>query len=198
MTTQIAAVLRIDPRQTVNMICRKLRSEGLIKREPGPSGKLANYPAPEKPALVKGCLPLPQQTVRPNRLGKGHESTELLTEDQVKASLQIMLTIQGWNSDIAWGRSRGVDIIATRADQRWLIECKGSGSLAPMQNNYFVGVLGEIIQRMNDPQAKHSVAFPNLRKFRRLWAELPKHAKSTLQVTALFVSRDGSVLELSD
>jgi hypothetical protein len=42
-----------------------------------------------------------------------------------------------------------------------------------MQNNYFVSVVGELMQRMNDDRAKHSIAFPDLPKFRRLWSELP-------------------------
>jgi hypothetical protein len=36
--------LRIEPRQTVNKICRELARSGLISRRNGPSGKLCNYP----------------------------------------------------------------------------------------------------------------------------------------------------------
>jgi hypothetical protein len=120
------------------------------------------------------------------------------TEDEVKASLVMMLATQGWSTEVAWGKARGVDIAASKDGQRWLIECKGSGSLAPMQNNYFVGVIGEIVQRMADPEAKHSIAFPDLAKFRRLWSELPKHVKQTLKVTALFVASDGTVRKLNE
>jgi hypothetical protein len=124
--------------------------------------------------------------------------TGALTEDEVKASLLTLLTAQGWATEVAWGKARGMDIAASKDGQRWLIECKGSGSLAPMQNNYFVGVIGEIVQRMADPEAKHSIAFPDLAKLRRLWSELPKHVKHTLKLTALFVASDGTVTELNE
>ena len=120
-----------------------------------------------------------------------------MTEDRVKSALVAMLEPSGWSVEVAWGKKRGIDIVALRGEERWVIECKGTGSLAPMQNNYFVGVIGELMQRMSDRRAKHSIAFPNLPKFRRLWSELPAVAKERLQLTALFVSEDGSVLELA-
>ena len=108
-----------------------------------------------------------------------------------------MLESNGWSLKVAWGRERGIDIEALRGAERWIIECKGTGSLAPMQNNYFVGVIGELMQRMSDDRAKHSIAFPDLPKFRRLWSELPRTVKERLRLSALFVSGDGNVAELS-
>src|SRR5207249_8057046 len=97
---------------------------------------------------------------------------------------------KGWTVEVAWGRTRGIDIVALRGAERWVIECKGIGSLAPMQNNYFVGVIGELTQRMSDDRAKHSIAFPDVPKFRRLWSELPAMVKERLQLSALFVAED--------
>jgi hypothetical protein len=39
---QIAANTGISPRQTVNQICRGLESEGMVRRRPGPDGKIVN------------------------------------------------------------------------------------------------------------------------------------------------------------
>lgn len=189
---QIAAALKIEPRQTVNMICRKLSEEALIARQRGASGKLVN--APRQPS--GGVVPLPKQagpTCSPAAVGVGP-----ITEDQVKSSLLIKLTDEGWSAEVAWGKARGIDIDARRGNERWLIECKGTGSLAPMQNNYFLGVIGEIAQRMSDPSAKHSIALPDLPKFRRLWSELPLHFKASLSLTALFVGPDGTVTEFTE
>ncbi len=97
---------------------------------------------------------------------------------------------------VAWGRERGIDIVASRGSEQWIIECKGTGSLAAMQNNYFVPTLGELLQRMIDIRAKHSIALPDLAKFRRLWAELSNLVKDRLFVSALFVSENGDTLEL--
>lgn len=42
---EIARALAISPRQTVNQICRSLERQGQVRRAPGPSGKIANFPA---------------------------------------------------------------------------------------------------------------------------------------------------------
>lgn len=41
---EISKALAIQPRQTVNQICRELAAAGRLRREPGPLGKIANYP----------------------------------------------------------------------------------------------------------------------------------------------------------
>jgi hypothetical protein len=45
-----------------------------------------------------------------------------------------------------------------------------------MRVNYFLGALGEILQRMEDPTAKYSIALPDLQQFRNLWKKLPSLA----------------------
>lgn len=39
---ELAARLKIEPRQTVNQICRRMRDEGVLDRVAGPNGKLVN------------------------------------------------------------------------------------------------------------------------------------------------------------
>jgi hypothetical protein len=189
---EIASALKITPRQAVNQICRKLCQEHLLYRELGKSGKLANSIVVGGRKAAIAPQPADASTRTTARAG-----SNIMSEDQVKAALVATLEPKGWSMEVAWGRNRGIDIVALRGNERWVIECKGTGSLAPMQNNYFVGVIGELMQRMNDEHAKHSIAFPNLPKFRRLWSELPVVAKERLRLTALFVSEDGSVVELA-
>jgi hypothetical protein len=99
-----------------------------------------------------------------------------------------MLKPKGWSVEVTWRRKRGFDIVALRGAERWVTECKGTGSLAPMQNNYFVSVVGELMER--DDRA-------DVPKFRRLWFERPARVKERLHLSALFVSEDGGVLELT-
>jgi hypothetical protein len=166
------------------MACRRLTQEGLLRREPGPRGKLVNF----------GINGSSQAVVTP-RLSRLVKEANI-TEDEVKTALAKMLEATGWSVKVAWGRSRGIDIEATKAGTRWIIECKGTGSSHPMQNNYFIGVIGELLQRMHDDRAKHSIAFPDLPKYRRLWSELPIKVKHQLQLTALFVTNEGTIEEL--
>ena len=184
---ELAAALKIAPRQTVNMVCRKLCQEGFLRRQRGPRGKLVNFLVYQA-SLSSPAVAEPKTAAAPS---------QGLTEDQVKTFLANMLKQAGWSVQVAWGRARGIDITAIRGDERWIFECKGTGSSAPMQNNYFLGAIGELLQRMDNNRAKHSVAFPDVPKFRRLWSELPTKVKHKLHLTVLFVTTDGSVQELA-
>ena len=66
-----------------------------------------------------------------------------------------------------------------------------------MRVNYFLGVMGELLQRMNNPDAKHSIALPDLPQFRKLWSRLPALAKQRTGISALFVDASGRVEEVA-
>lgn len=66
-----------------------------------------------------------------------------------------------------------------------------------MRVNYFLAILGELLQRMDDPNAKYSIALPDFPQFRRLWNRLPELAKVRTGITALFVDTDAIVQECS-
>jgi hypothetical protein len=117
----------------------------------------------------------------------------VFSEDWLKTALKNWLETQGWEADVAWGRTRGIDLHARRGTERWIIEAKGRGSLNPMRVNYFLCVMGETLQRMTDSEAAYSIALPDMKQFRNLWARLPPLAKQRTQITALFVSEDGKV-----
>lgn len=117
----------------------------------------------------------------------------IFSEDEVKEVLKRWLSATGWSVEIAWAKSRGIDIHARRNNERWVIEVKGGGSLNAMRVNYFLGILGETLQRMDDANAMYSIALPDLKQFRNLWSRLPTLAKERTQISALFVTRDGLV-----
>jgi len=125
-----------------------------------------------------------------NRLGD-------LSEDKLKLLLKAWLETQGWQVSVAWGKTHGADIEATKAGTLWIIEVKGIGSRNAMRVNYFLAILGETLQRMNDPTAKYSVALPDIPQFNGLWERLPKLAKSRTGITALLVDDQGKIRELS-
>jgi len=66
-----------------------------------------------------------------------------------------------------------------------------------MRVNYFLSILGELLQRMDDPDARYSIALPDMKQFRRLWQRLPDLAKSRTEISALFVDGSGRVEEVS-
>lgn len=172
--------------QGVNQIARSLAAEHLVARRARHDGKLGNYPAEISQAP---SLPAEGSAVV-GAMGS-------LSEDDVKRKLQAWLEGTGWKVTVAWCRGQGIDIDALQSGRRWVIEAKGRGSLDPMRVNYFLGVLGELLQRMNDPGAKYSIALPDLSQFRRLWDRLPELAKRRTGISALFVNDSGRVEEVA-
>lgn len=164
-------------RQAINQVARQLDERGTLARSVGPTGKILNRlphnPAPEPPPETRT------------------EGDEHLTEDEVKEALRSYLSDDGWDVDVAWGRQRGIDIDARRGDQRLIIEAKAEVALQPQQVNYFLGALGELLQRMNDPSARYGLALPDNRQYRGLVDRLPRLAKERLGLVVYFVRRDG-------
>lgn len=116
-----------------------------------------------------------------------------ITEDEVKAAIKSHLERQGWSVTVAWGKARGVDIEATHGRQRLLIEAKGEVTSQPQQVNYFLGALGELVQRMDDPNAEYGLALPDNNQYRGLVGRLPKHAVERLGLVVFWVNAKGNV-----
>jgi hypothetical protein len=169
--------------QPVSQTCRQLEAQGRVVRRSRPNGKFGNY-------WVAGAVDEVQreQTRSPQN--------DFLSEDSVKRHLKNWLEAQGWQAKVAWQKERGIDIEAFKEGQRWIIEAKGSGSRDAMRVNYFLAMLSETLQRMNDPAAKYSIALPDHRQVKKLWTRLPEIAKSRTGITILFVGGEGNVQEI--
>jgi hypothetical protein len=133
-----------------------------------------------------------------DRLIRSYRSAGDLTEDEVKEAIARWLRSDGWMVAVHPGKEHGVDIEACRAGEPWRIEVKGPGSRGAMRVNYFLSALGEILQRMDDPAARHSIAFPDMEQFRSLWERLPPLARERASITALFVRADGTIHGAAD
>lgn len=175
-----------EPQQSVNQACRSLESKQIIKRVQRFDGKLGNYLNAEK-AIVNAAESQNKPDVS--------MASSVFSEDNIKQKLKEHLEKNGWQTQIAWGKTPGIDINAIRRTERWIIEVKGVGSSNPMNVNYFLGVLAETLQRMDDPNAKYSIALPDVKQFRNLWGRLPFLAKSRTEITALFVNEQGKIEE---
>ena len=172
--------------QPINQRCHALKDKGVLVRQTRHDGLIGNYLAS-----------IGINYIAPKKVEIDHKSKDdNLSEDDVKHFLEKWLVGEGWQVQIAWGHSQGVDIEARKGTEHWLIEAKGSGSLHPMRVNYFLSVIGESLQHMSDPDASYSIAFPDLQQFRNLWGRLPALAKSRTQISALFVEKDGNVVHL--
>jgi hypothetical protein len=180
--------LGVGHRQAVNQAARRLEAQGRLRRFTGPDGKIVNA-LPQSPAQQTS-----EPTPPPVVLGGGDHGR--ITEDEVKEAVRAHLTARGFDVAVAWGRLRGIDIDARHPDgRRYLIEAKAEvGKNGPQQVNYFVGVLGELVQRMDDVQASYGIALPDNRQYRGLVNRLPTLAKERLRLSVFWVSREGDEL----
>jgi hypothetical protein len=115
-----------------------------------------------------------------------------LTEDEVKQGAKEYLEAAGFRVTVAWGRQRGIDIRAVSGAEVMLLEAKGSAANPPQQVNYFLGALGELLQRMSNPAATYGLALPDGPQYRGLAARLPALAWKRLRLIVLFVRKDSA------
>ena len=116
-----------------------------------------------------------------------------LQEEEIKKILNDYLQNLGWETEVAWGHNKGSDIVAKKDNHTWIIEVKGPGSRQPMRVNYFISILGETLQRMNDRSARYSIALPDLEQYRRLWNNLPTLAKERTTIDLILVDENGNI-----
>jgi hypothetical protein len=121
-----------------------------------------------------------------------------VSEDEVKAAVKAFLEERGYQVSVAWGRTQGIDIEATGPAGRFLIEAKGEVASQPQKTNYFLGALGELLQRMSDEQATYVLALPDNQTYRGLVQRLPELAKRRLGLRVLFVRRSADELVVEE
>jgi hypothetical protein len=116
-----------------------------------------------------------------------------ISEDEVKKALAKALTDIGWKVNrIAMGTKHGIDIEATQNQNRMLIiEAKGEGSLNPMRVNFFLMVLGELLQKMDSPDKKYGIALPAHQQYVKLIHKLPTHVKQQMKLHIFLTKRVG-------
>lgn len=115
-----------------------------------------------------------------------------LSEDEVKQGVKDFLEGAGFRVTVAWGHQRGIDIEAVSAAEVLLLEAKGSAQNPPQQVNYFLGALGELLQRMTSPGAVYGLALPDNPQYRGLVNRLPALVWERLCFTVLFVGKDAA------
>ena len=178
----------------VNQETRLLQGRKQLLREPRLDGILGNFLVPAEPSQAVHATEVIVGKIESDIVATETKTPDSFhSEDEIKKVLNEWLIADGWQTKVAWGRTRGIDIDAAKNDERWVIEVKGQGSLNPMRVNYFLSILGETLQRMSDPNAKYSIALPDLKQFRGLWNRLPQLAKQRTQISILFVSKSGEI-----
>jgi hypothetical protein len=178
---EIAVALKGNDKslQYVNQSCRAMKTKQILFRKKRQDGLIGNW------LFEKYRQTLPSSS----------SLNDYIPEKKMKQALEKFLQAKEWKAEINWREWHGNDIEAIKGSDRWVIEVKGSGSYDAMNLTGFLSVLGEILQRMDDPACKYSIAIPDIAPFRRMWNRLPDLAKYRLGITALFVNENGNVFE---
>jgi hypothetical protein len=111
----------------------------------------------------------------------------LLSEDSVKEVVGAFLRSQDYQVTVRLGHIHGIDIEAEQGDKRLVIEAKGEGTRPAMRVSYFLGALGELLQRMESPSAVYGLALPAHRQFAGLIMRFPQQVKIRLQLCFFLV-----------
>ncbi len=109
--------------------------------------------------------------------------------------LDHFLTAQGWILKDITRADQPFEVEAQQGNNKWIIQIKNSSYQLQDPVTAFVSVLGEILQRMDNPNTKYSIALPDTDPFCRLWKRLPELPKQKTGITALFVNPLGFVRE---
>ena len=203
---QIGAALQID-RIQINQICRRLAENGAIYRSKPANGvKIHNWPIASGEMSTPDAATISTSEPAAEPLGVttvigpviwlddihaverfAYKATANLGEDQVKMAIKQTLEKQGWQTEVRWGHIRGIDIEAIRNDERFVLEAKGEGISDQVRGNYFNGALGELISRMNAPNARYGLALPAHRGFSGLVVRTPLWIRQRLNLWFFFV-----------
>lgn len=114
----------------------------------------------------------------------------LLPEEQVKTIINDYYIALGYKTTVAWGHFRGADIIAQKGEERVIIEVKGCGSRPQMRVNYFISILGEMLQRMDNEDCEYYIALPKMKQYINLWQKLPTLAKQRTKIRLILVDEN--------
>lgn len=206
---EISAALRIEPRQTVNQVCRALVKAGVVERRRNPTGKLGNYflgnpignsAAPSSDAQVPGAESVPDAT------------KEWFWEGNVTDAVAKYLREQGWrvlSQADTRTKERGLDLHASRNNQEIMVEVKGYPSRSYRDPNradqqkptnpasqaqqwYSHAMLKAMRLQSVHASAVIVVAFPDFPTYRTLFKDTER-ALRRLGVAVFFVSKTGQV-----
>jgi len=123
------------------------------------------------------------------------ETAVTLSENKIKQILRNYLIALGWNAEVTHRTNYGIDILAYRGEEEWVISVKGDESTDYVTS--FITILGVAVHMMEDSKKKYSIALPDTTPYRNLWKRLPAFAKERTRITALMVNENGTVIEFT-
>lgn len=104
----------------------------------------------------------------------------------VQQAIESYFTEQGF----VIGKKGYADLVVERDDERWVIEAKGETQAVGLD---FRTGLGQLLQAMDEEDARYALAVPDTSAFRRQMEATPRRVRTLLGLHFLVVGEDGSV-----
>ena len=205
---EISQALEIEPRQTVNVNCRRLEAAGLIARKPGPIGKIANYPTSKQKSPIAVREMVQPEAARPAMAAP----SDWFWEGSVVDRLELFLIDAGWSvlskADTA-SKQQGIDLHVRRDEREMLIEAKGYPSSSYRDPNrsheakrtnptvqaqhwYAHAVFKALRLKGTKPGTTVALALPHFPRYRALFDEIHGSLRQ-LGIVSFFVHESGAV-----
>jgi hypothetical protein len=176
---QIGEALHID-RHQINAICRGLAEADAIRRgKPATGGKVLNQPAPQRgteaPAVHNTFSPPPAIVPTPSVTIPSVTITGPLVWLSDSHAMQLF----------AYDGTANLTEDAVKAAVKHVLE--SDGWRTEVHFGHINGALGELLRRMNAPDARYGLALPAHRRFTGLVRLLPLWIRQRLDLWFFFV-----------
>lgn len=206
---EISVALKIEPRQTVNQVCRALTKAGILERRQNATGKLGNYYVADHDVHSE----TQSRAVDVSEIKSIVDATkDWFWEGNVTDAVATYLIMQGWkilSQADTRTKQRGLDIHAIRDNREIVIEVKGYPSksyrdlsksdqrkptspTSQAQHWYSHATLKVMRLQTAYPSAIVAMAFPDFPRYRQLFKETAP-AFERLGIAILFISEAGAI-----
>lgn len=171
---QLNSMILGPPILNIIAACRRLEKNNKLRRIKNDEGEIFNF-------LIQVRIP-----------------DEHINKEDLKELLFKHLKNKGWKIlFVSEHNKKGIDIIAERDAKKWLIEVKGCTVSKGIVLQDFFMILGKLLFLMKDPNAKYSIAVPEMKSSHKLWDTLPCDAKQRTGISILYGQRNGDFIEVN-
>ena len=171
---EIAAALRLSQRQQVNQVARQLEKRGQVRRAPGPTGKIANYPAGPH-------TPVPRTAEPKASASMGTSAVVVEVAPPARTPLPPGLLLEGGFAKVScWRRSDEGDLVLDRP----LPKEPGVYAFADREAVLYIGVATMGLAKRLYFYRKPGVSQPTNHRIRALLLERLKTAEAIDILTA--------------
>lgn len=122
------------------------------------------------------------------------EKLEARRSKMKKNTEELAHSIKIWLDDNNYKYEDEKDIIiASNEMDKWIINVNG---VKRGRKQSLPSRIVDVIKKMNDCDAKYSIAFNDTTSYRKAWKEIPDQVKSSLKMSVILADKNGKIIEI--